>query len=83
MSTLNRTINSVNISSLTDATEPNHTYTNKRLLEYRKIKYLLQQQHEPQYSKTNRYVVINKITFNGWSKEEIEEIQNELKENTK
>jgi hypothetical protein len=80
--TLNKTINSVNVSSLTNTTEPNNTYTNKRLIEYKRIKFLLHQ-HEPQYSKTNRYVVINGTTFNGWSKEEIQEIQNELKENIK
>ena len=80
--TLNKTINSVNVSSLTNTTEPNNTYTNERLIEYRRIKFLLHQ-HEPQFSKTDRYVVINGITFNGWNKKEIEEIQNELKTTTK
>ena len=79
--TLSKTINSVNVSSLTNTTEPNNTYTNKRLIEYKRIKFLLHQ-HEPQFSKTNNYVVINGTTFNGWSKEEIQEIQNELKTTT-
>lgn len=42
------------------------------------IKKLLKQGYEVVYSKTDHYVVINGKTFNGYSKEDIENLRKEL-----
>lgn len=58
---------------------PMVSYNKDRIKEIKLIKELLKEGYEPVFYSKNNWFMINNITFNGYTKEDVENIRKELK----